>query len=199
MTSSSESHGTHAEDCQWNKTRLTLARRCTCGLVNTPTATQPEGLVERINDYLASPHEAPALSDRLHREAAAIITSLQAENERLTMDNDSLTTKVTSAQYAMDTVARFVRPRIPADQNPEQCTSFLAWIGMICRLEERGDKAEARATTLQARLDVAVEALTSCAAILPRYRMAGETTGDDEELSAVLETVQEIIDQEGGE
>jgi len=41
--------------------------------------------------------------------------------------------------------------------------------------------------------DELVEALTACAAILPKYHMAGKTTGDDEELSAVLERVQEAL------
>lgn len=74
-------------------------------------------------------------ADPLCAEAAALISSLVAENE-------SLTTKVGHAQYAMDTVARFVRPRIPSDQNPEQATNFLAWIGMILRLEQRAEVAE---------------------------------------------------------
>lgn len=38
-----------------------------------------------------------------------------------------------------------------------------------------------------------LEALRSCAAILPRYRLMGKTLGDDEEHSAVMETVDAAI------
>ena len=37
------------------------------------------------------------------------------------------------------------------------------------------------------------EALEACAAILPRYHMAGKTTGEDEEHSAVLNRVIEAL------
>jgi hypothetical protein len=43
--------------------------------------------------------------------------------------------------------------------------------------------------------DALVEALTACASIMPRYRMAGKTTGDDEELDAVLERVTEALEE----
>lgn len=43
--------------------------------------------------------------------------------------------------------------------------------------------------------DALVEALTACASIMPRYRMAGQTTGDDEELDAVLERVTEALEE----
>jgi hypothetical protein len=37
--------------------------------------------------------------------------------------------------------------------------------------------------------------LTACAKILPRYRLAGKTVSDDEELSMVLDRVEEAIEQ----
>lgn len=60
----------------------------------------------------------------------------------------------------------------------------------------RQDEAKANAVAVILAVnshDELVEALTACAAILPKYHMAGKTTGDDEELSAVLERVQEAL------
>lgn len=45
----------------------------------------------------------------------------------------------------------------------------------------------------QAEIERLTEALEMCARLLPRYRLAGRTTGDDEELAAVLETVTEAL------
>lgn len=86
-------------------------------------------------------------------EAAALISSLVAENE-------AMATKVGHAQYAMDTVAKFVRPRIPTDQNPEQATSFFAWIGMILRLEQRAEVAERQRIEAERLLAEARERMT---------------------------------------
>ncbi len=65
-------------------------------------------------------------------------------------------------------MADFVRPRIPADQDPEQAESLLAWMGMIVRLEERGDKAVARAETAEAEVKRLTEANEQLRRVLER-------------------------------
>lgn len=49
-------------------------------------------------------------------------------------------------------VSDFVRVRIPYDQNKDQADCYLAHIGLICRLEERAEVAEARIAELEKRL-----------------------------------------------
>lgn len=83
------------------------------------------------------------------------LASLEAENA-------SLLTKLGAAEYAMNTVAQFVRPRIPSDQSPEQATSFLAWIGTILRLEQRAENAEKREGQAAARSTALEGALREC-------------------------------------
>ena len=77
----------------------------------------------------------------------------------------------------------------------------MAWVAcIVCGLEapsETGVQAEQAIdywnsrpnASSQAEIERLTEALRMCAALLPRYRLAGRTTGDDEELAAVLETV----------
>lgn len=107
-------------------------------------ARQPYAMIEEDPEYVGQSILSVVASLYETRtelsEAADTITALSAERDRLQA-------KIDHAQYAMDTVAKFVRPRIPADQNPEQATSFLAWIGMILRLEQRAEQAGARAAT----------------------------------------------------
>lgn len=53
--------------------------------------------------------------------------------------------------------------------------------------------AEARAIASEAKVAELQEALNSVATILPRYRLAGKTVGEDEELDAVREQVAEAL------
>lgn len=90
-------------------------------------------------------HGAGALEKWDRAEAA------EAEVTRLTEEKEAL-------RFAHKSMADFVRPRIPEGQNIEQAESFLAWIGMIVRLEERGDKAMARIKALEEALRPFAEA-----------------------------------------
>lgn len=54
-------------------------------------------------------------------------------------------------------------------------------------------RAQQRAHEAERLLAEAREVLADCATIMPRYRLAGKTLGDDEEFAAVLERVTEAL------
>ena len=79
-------------------------------------------------------------NNELKRQAAAALTSLIAERDGL--------------RYEHDEMARFVRRRIPEDQNKDQADSFFAWIGMIYQLDTRAEAAEAQLKAAREHIDL---------------------------------------------
>lgn len=75
-------------------------------------------LVETIQAYLASPHESPALSERLHREAADALTALIAER-------DALARRVSGDDRRRRIFRRNVRLRLDAEARAEAAEAQL--------------------------------------------------------------------------
>lgn len=73
----------------------------------------------------------------------------------------------------------------------------------VCRMTHTAAQHAIALHVANARLIAAapelLEALKACAAILPRYRLMGRTLGDDEEHSAVMETVEAAISKASAE
>lgn len=103
-----------------------------------PTAGWPAGSFDevRVHCQKDGPDPSPLVT-------LSSLETAERENERLKSERQAM--------------ADFVRPRIPADQNPDQAEIVFAWIGMILRLEQRGDQAITRAETAEASLAASIE------------------------------------------
>lgn len=157
LASSLTYSSTQASKCRCGEVKHTPLRRDDMGgyvcltcidaelTARTPTDLSGDGRVvgyiTRFGGFLTPSEVSDAYTSKYQPNALVPLSSLEAverENERLKDERQ--------------TMADFVRPRIPADQSQDQAEVVFAWIGMILRLEERGDRAIARAETAEVSL-----------------------------------------------